>query len=128
MLLGRIEQVAILQPRRATLVCGGDFVVRQGLTQGFGRALVEKYAHLCGSKGASRSVIKYGSNLLESHAGKPFDELSNEGAVLEILEERGNGHASTAEYPGSADTLRISLDHRARRPVNHGKNGSTFTF
>ena len=101
--------------------------MRQGVTQGLGRALVERYAHLCGSKGASRSVIKYGSNLHERHAGEPFDELRNEGAVLEILEKRGNGHASATEYPRSADTLRVTLDHRARRPVNHGENGSTFT-
>ena len=59
--------------------------MRQLVPQGLGRALIEKYAHLCGSKGASRCVIKYGAYLFKRNAGKPFDELRYEGAVFEIL-------------------------------------------
>jgi len=57
----------------------------QRVTQRFGRALIEKYAHLCGSECTSRDVIKHGPNLFGSDAGKPFDELCYESAVLEIF-------------------------------------------
>ena len=86
--LRRIQQIAILQFRPAALVGGGNFVMRQGVRQGRGSALIKKYAHLCGSKRASRGVIKHGPYLFKRNAGKPFNELRYESTVLEIFEQR----------------------------------------
>ena len=73
--LGRIEQLAVAQLRPAAFVGGGDFVLRQHLAQGRKSTLVEQYAHSGGSQRAPRSVLQDGTDLFDSHAGKPLDEL-----------------------------------------------------
>lgn len=125
-LLGRVKQIAVIQLRPAALVGGGDFMVRQGVTPWLWRSLIEKYAHLYGSKGASRGVIKHGPDLLKRNTGKPIDELRYKGTVLKILEQCGYGHSSSAKYPSPADCFSVALDRGASRPVDHGENGSTF--
>jgi hypothetical protein len=97
------------------------------VTQRFGRALIEEYAHLCWSKGTSRSMIEYGPHLIKRNARKPFDKLGYQCSVLDILKQRRYGHAATTKYPNSTDSLGVSLDCRAGRPVNHDENGSTLS-
>ena len=48
-------------------------------------------------------MFEDGANLFQRDAGKPLHELGNLSAVLEVLEQRGNGHARAAEHPSSAD-------------------------
>jgi hypothetical protein len=50
-------------------------MLRQRVSQRFGGALVEQYAHLCRSKRTACGVIEYGPNLLKRDTGKPIDEL-----------------------------------------------------
>lgn len=46
-------------------------------------------------------------------------------AVLEVFEQRRDGHARAAENPGSADQLGAAFDGGASRPVDHETDGST---
>lgn len=95
-----------------------------------GRALVKQYAHyfLSGSQRTSRCVFEHGANLFQRDAGKPLHELSNLRAVLEVLEQRGNGYARVAEHPSSADPLVVTFNSGAGRPIDHETNRSTATL
>ncbi len=64
-------------------------------------------------------MFQYGAGLLRGDAGKPLNKFGELCPVFEILEQRGNGNARATKYPGATDTLRIPLDSRARRPINH---------
>ena len=104
-------------------------MLAQRFPQGNGRALVKQYAHYSsGSQRTSRRVFEHGANLFQRDAGKPPHELGNLRAVLEVLEQRGNGHARAAEYPGSADPLGVPFDGWASRPIDHETNRSTATL
>ena len=77
LLLGRVQQLAVLQLRPAALIRGGNFVMRQCVTQGFGRALIEENTHLCGSKRTSSGVIEDGASLFQRDTREPFDKLGH---------------------------------------------------
>ena len=53
----RVKQLAVAQLRPAALVRGGDFVLRQELTQRSGGSLIEQNAHLRWGESTSRSMI-----------------------------------------------------------------------
>ena len=59
------------------------------------------------------------SDLIKRNTGKPFDELRRLRAILQILEQRGEGHTGTTKDPHAADPLRIAIHRRTRRPINH---------
>lgn len=122
---GRIQQLAVLQPRPAALERRGDFMLRQGIAQRDRRPLVEQDAHLGRSQRTACCVLQDSTRLPEGDAWKPLDELRDQGAVLEVLEQRRHGYAGTPEHPGSADAIRIALDRRTSRPVDHGENAIT---
>jgi hypothetical protein len=54
--------------------------------------------------------------------------LRDKGTVFEILEKCGHRHTGAAKYPRSAHTFRVSLNGRARGPIDHGENSSTFAL
>jgi len=87
--------------------------------------LVEEYAHLGRSQGATRRMLQYGANLLNCDAGEPLNELRYERPIFEILEERCDGHSGTTKYPGATHALGIAFDRRTCGPVNHGLHGTT---
>ncbi len=113
-LLGRVQQLSILKPRPSALVCGGNFVLRQRVTQRFRSTLIKQCAHLGSGERATRGVVQHRTNLFESDPGKPVYKLGHKGAVLKILEQRRHGHAGAAEYPGATDAFRVALNGRAR--------------
>ena len=88
-------------------------MLRQRVTQRFRSTLIEQYAHLCGGEGATCGVVQYRADLFESDTREPVHKLRHKSAVLKILEERRHGHASTAEYPSTADAFRVPLNGRA---------------
>lgn len=73
-------------------------------------------------------MFENGASLFGRYAGKPLHELGNLRAILEVLEQRGDGYARTVEHPGSADTPRIPFDSGASRPVDHELYNSIDTF
>ena len=73
-------------------------------------------------------MFEDGANLFQRDAGKPLHELDNLRAVLEVLEQRGNGHAHATEYPGSADPLGLPFNGGASRPIDQETNRSTATL
>ena len=103
------EESAILQLHPTPLVGRRDLVVRQEVPQRHRRALIEKDAHLRGCERAARGVLEHRTNLLDRHAGEPLGELVDGRAVLEILEQRGEGNARAAEQPGAADAIRVAF-------------------
>lgn len=102
-----------------------NFMLRQRETQWFGRALIEQYAHSGRGKRAACGMIEHRTNLFKADTRKPIDELRHQRSVFKILKKRGDRHASAAEYPGSADALRVAFNHGARGPIDHGKNSTT---
>ena len=99
---------------------GGDyFMLRQEPPQRDWSTLVEQYAHSGNSQGAPRRVLQHGANLLECDAGKPLNELRDERAVLEVLEERRHRYAGAAKYPGTTYAFGIAFNGRTGRPIEH---------
>lgn len=94
-------------------------MLRQGLPNRNGRALIEEYAHLRGGQGTSCGVLEDDANLFGADVRKPFDELAGGGAILAVLEQGRNGNAGTLEHPGATDALRMSLNRWARGPIDH---------
>jgi hypothetical protein len=72
-------------------------------------------------------MLQYGANLLNGNAGKPLNELRYERAVFEVLEECCDRHPSAAKHPSPTHALRIALDGRACRPINHEVDDTTGT-
>ena len=64
-------------------------------------------------------MLENGADLIERDTGKQLHELCQWNAIFEILEESGNGYASTAKNPRAAHAIRIASDGRASRPVDH---------
>ncbi len=67
-------------------------------------------------------MLQHRAHLLERNAWKPFDELGRRSAVLQVLEERGNGDPSTAEDPGATYEFRVPLNGWDR-PTNRSWKG-----
>ena len=103
-------------------------MLAQRFPQGNGRALVEQDTHSSGSQRTPRCMFEHGANLFRRDAGKPLHELGNLRAILEVFEQRGNGHARAAEHPGSAYPLGVPFDGGASRPIDHETNGTTSTL
>lgn len=148
-LLCRGQSLAVLQFRPFTLVGGGHLVWREEPAQGDGCTLIEENTHLltsplfglhlytgstcgrlhsvaliadrtvCGGRGTLCGVFEYGADLLRGNAREPLHELRYLRAILQILKQRGNRHARTAEDPCSADAIGMTFHGRARRPVDH---------
>lgn len=84
--LSGVNQLTILQLRPAALEGGGDFMLREKLTQRDWRALIEKDPHLSRSQSAARRMLKYSTGLLKGNTGEPFQKLSDLSTVFEVLE------------------------------------------
>ena len=69
--------------------------------------MVKQYTHSSGSQRTLRRVFEHGAGWFERAIRKPLHELVYLRAVLEVLEQRGNGHARGADHPGSTDSLRV---------------------
>jgi hypothetical protein len=80
--------------------------------------LTEENAHLGNFQRVS-SVLQYNTGLLQDNTWKPFDEIRELNAVLQVLEESSDRNARAPEHTGTAYALRITLDRGTRRPVNH---------
>ena len=126
-LLRRVKQLPVFQLRPTPFEGGGNFVLRQRVTQRFRSALIEQYAHLCRGKRTACGVIEYGTNLLQSDTRKPFHELRHQRAVFKIFKQGRHRHARTPEYPRSADAFWVPFNGWARRPIDHDENGTTTT-
>ena len=100
-------------------------MLTQRFAQGKGSTLVKQYTHSSGSQRALRRVFEHGASLFERDARKPLHKLVDMRAILEVLEQCGNGHARAAEHPGSTDSLGVPFNGGASRPIDHDPNGST---
>ena len=90
---------------------GGDYLMlRQEPPQRDRSTLVEQYAHSGNSQGAPRRVLQHGANLLDCDAGKPLNELRDERAVLEVLEERRHRYARATKEPVAAVAFGVVFD------------------
>jgi len=99
---------------------GCDYLMlRQDPPQWDRGTLVKQFAHSGNSQGAPRGVLQHGADLLDSDAGKPFNELRYERAVFEVLEESCHWYPSAAKHPSSAQAVRVAFDSRACGPVDH---------
>ena len=96
---GYSEQLAVLERRPPSLVSCGDFMLRQGLAQRYRGALVEKDAHSGRSQGAPCCVFEHRAYLVEGDPGEQLDKLGHRDTILEIFEQRRDGHAGAAEQP-----------------------------
>jgi len=56
-LLGSVEELAVLQLRPPFFVGRGNFVPCERGAEGYRHALIEEYAHLCVGQGAARSMV-----------------------------------------------------------------------
>ena len=94
-------------------------MLREEFAQRDRRALIKKYAHSSGSEGAACRVLENGADLIERNTWEQLDELCRRNPIFEILEESGNGYASTTKNPSAAYAIRIPFNSRASRPVDH---------
>ena len=83
--------------------------MRQRQTQRRWYASVEENAHLCGCQCASSGVFQNVLDLRDGYTGKPFDELSYQRAIFQVLEQCGDRDARAMEDPNAAYALGISL-------------------
>ncbi len=60
-----------------------------------------------------------GNNLLEGHAGKPFQELINGGACFQVFEKCSHGYTTPFENPCPADFVWHTLYFLAITPIEH---------
>ncbi len=81
-------------------------------------ALVEKNTHLSRFERAGR-VLEYRAGLRERNARKPGNEVRDLGPVFEVLEQGGNRDTRAAKDPSATNALRVTLNGRAGRPINH---------
>ncbi len=81
-------------------------------TEGSRSSLVEQNSH---SRDFQRpgGVFQYGANLLRRNARKPIQKVLDRCPIFNVLEQRSYRHASTSEYPRSADAIGIAFDIRA---------------
>ncbi len=87
-------------------------------SQRHGRALIEWNAHSRGFQRA-RGVLENEPGLFARDTGKPHQKIRQLRPILQILEQRGDGNARTAEHPCAADAAGIPLDGRTGRPIDH---------
>jgi hypothetical protein len=66
-------------------------------------------------------VTEDGFDLGAGHAGEPFEEVVDAGAVLEVGEKGLDRDSRPAENPGAADGLGLSFDGWAGAPIKHAK-------
>lgn len=64
-------------------------------------------------------VLQHCFGLLASNPRKPFEEIVEPRAVLEVREKCLNRHARSSEDPRAADLLRRPLDSGAVIPIEH---------
>ena len=74
-LLGRVEQLAVLQSGPALFVSSRDVVLRQELPQRDRSTLVKQYAHLGRGQSATCRVFQHRADLFQGDARKPLNEL-----------------------------------------------------
>jgi hypothetical protein len=65
-------------------------------------------------------VFEYVTSLRQGNAGKPLKELMNGRVFFKVLKQRGNGHPCATENPSTTYAIRVALDIRTGRPINHG--------
>jgi hypothetical protein len=90
--------------------------------QGYRRTLIEENAHSgnLGQFQASGCVVENSTHLLDSDAWEQLHKLIDPNPVFEVLEESRNRDASATKNPLAAYALRVTLDRRTRRPIQHG--------
>lgn len=64
-------------------------------------------------------MLKNGTSLGQGNTRKPLKKFMDGSVLFEILKERGNRHPRAAENPSTADAIRIALNYRTGRPINH---------
>lgn len=91
-----------------------------------GRYRRENFHAEARGRGGSREVqlAKDSFDLSAGHAGEPFEEVIDTGAVFEIREERLDRYARAAENPGAADGFGVSFDGWAGAPIKHGEKAN----
>ena len=71
-------------------------------------------------------MLKHGDGHFSGDSRKPGKEIVDPRAAFKIFEQRFNRHSSAAKYPGTTNPIRIPLDSRARRPIQHGLRLTAF--
>ena len=117
-LFGFLQQLAIFQIVPTELKGRDDLMGCEVLAERNRSTLVEKNAHLRRFERAGR-VLKYRAHLRERDTWKPGNKVRDLGPVFEILEQRGHGNTSAAKNPRATNALRVALNGRAGRPINH---------
>lgn len=112
------EEVPIAEDRPPHLEGRHDFMLCEGASQRRWHPLIEEDAHSGRCEGTG-SVREHGTRLGEADAREPVDKILDLSPVLQVLEQGGNGYTGTAKHPGAANTGWITLDIRARGPVDH---------
>ena len=64
-------------------------------------------------------VIQCGFDLPSLDAGEPFQKLVYGGAVTEIFEQGGHGHARAAKHSSPAEFVRAPFDSCTPLPIRH---------
>jgi hypothetical protein len=65
-------------------------------------------------------VLQNVACLRQRNAGKPLKEFVDRGILLKVLKQRGNGNPRAAKNPGTTYAIRVALNVRAGRPIDHG--------
>ena len=92
---------------------------REKLPQWNRRSLVKQDTHLYGQQSRSGRVFQNVASLRQGDTGKPLNELMDGGIFFEVLEESGNRNPCASENPSTAYAIRVALDIKAGRPINH---------
>jgi len=120
LLFGDVEERAVLEARPATLKERDHLMTTEMPAQRGQCALVEEDAHSSRGQSTSRDMLQDSMHLLDCDAREPCDKVSHGCTTFEVFKEGGDRHSRTLEDPGSADTLRVTLNSRTGRPVDHG--------
>ena len=64
-------------------------------------------------------MLKDHPGLLQSHSGKPFQEIRDLSTVFEILKKCGYRDPGASKYPRSANPARVALNCCACGPIDH---------
>jgi hypothetical protein len=95
-------------------VSSRDLVIRQSLAQRRRSPLIKQDTHSGRRQRASRRVLQDGTDLIDRDSREPLHKLGRESTVLEVLEKRRHRNSRTAENPGTAHTVRVTLNGWAR--------------
>jgi hypothetical protein len=121
--LRRRKQVSIREFRPASLVSRINLMTSQRVAQRRGGVVIQEDSHPRSRpnrlRQALRRVLQHAVHLFARYTGKPFDELFDSRAALQVRKQRRDGHSCSPKQPRSADPLRMPLHRAASCPIQH---------